>query len=309
MHYGVALLPLVISVATVVWVCCAWASVKLGSAQASVGKLEESFVLALTGAYVWSVYEILSRSRSRDLTPDILLEMTLRYIAAVPIGYAFSLFAQPGFAPTLAFASAAFPLRDLRLLWRKRALRAIESKSSTEARASEGHLRTTVDGLSDTTLARLEELQIVTFLDLAYANPVRLMARTGYSLRHLLAWIDQALLAVYGPSVKPSFTRIGLPCALDVSEFYEVHCYDPKTDEPRDWQNDPAVLDLAKALDVPLTFVPEVLVRVHTDPHVQFLASIWYAGLNEAKKATQGPPKPATQASAGGQPDLNPVHA
>jgi hypothetical protein len=269
-NYTVALIPLLIAVGVVVWVCCSWTLAKLDVLPSAVETLEPAVIFALIGAYVWSVYELLGRFRSRDLTPDDLVEMTLRHLAAVPIGHAFSLLVFEKVGAAAAFASAAFPLRDIRLLLRERALKKISQDPREDTRSTEGHVAKVIDGLSDRAIARLEELGIVTYMDLAYVNPVRLMARTGFTLRHILAWVDQALLVVYAPHLKTKFTKVGIPCALDAREFYQTHC------KSKEWRTDPTVMALATELGVSIEFIPEILVRVSEDPHVQFLATIWY---------------------------------
>jgi hypothetical protein len=275
-NYWLSVLPVTIVVGAVVWACCAWAHARLSPSDATIGKLDEAFIMAMAGAYVWSVYEMLSRFRSRDLTPDDLLEMMLRHLAAVPIGYAFSLLAIDRVAASMAFVSAAFPLRETRLIFRQIALKKLGQPQGQSSRPNEGHLGKVLDGISDLTIIRLEELQIVTYMDLAYMNPVRLIARTGYSLRHVLAWMDQALLVVYAPSLKLELTNVGLPCALDVREFYLQHFYLEEAKCDRDWKLDETVIELAKATEMPAVFLKEIFQRVYGDPHVSFLAEVWY---------------------------------
>jgi len=278
-HYLSALVLLTALLGAVVTICTLWIEARLHEYSGIVSEIPEPIILALAGSYVWSVYETLSRIRSRDLTPDNLVEMSLRQIAAVPIGYAFSQFAIEKVEGAFAFAAAAFPLRDVRLLFRQRMLRKLDQTLSVEeARTNAGLLARVVDGLSSETLARLQELGIVTFMDLAYADPVRLMARTGYSMRHVIAWIDQALFGVYALATKDAFVAMGIPCALDACEFYEAHCYDKDKQQERDWKNDIAVKDLADRVKVPVEFIPEILGRVWKDPHVRFLGEMWYSG-------------------------------
>lgn len=239
-------------------------------------------IMSLAGAYVWVVYELLTRVQSQDLAPIDLPEMTLRLLAAIPIGYAFSLIALDSKEGLFAFIAAAFPLRDVRLILRQRAIKKLDMAGpGNESRAREGHLGKIMDGLSDATLARLEELGIVTYMDLAYANPVRLMARTGYSLRHILAWIDQALLAVYAPTFKPRMAELGIPCALDAYEFYEAHCWNAATKSAREWEADLAVRAVATGLKIDSVLLVEILREVYVDPHVKFLNAIWYSETDE----------------------------
>jgi hypothetical protein len=257
-----------------VWTCFAWAQAKLTGSVATAGELELTHVMALAGAYIWSVFEVLGRYRTRDLTPEDMLEMGLRNIAALPLGQAFSMLATPGFAPALAFACAAFPLREVKLLIRERALKQIGSQGLTAKQGGDGRLSVVLNSLGDSTLARLEELHIETYMDLAYVNPTRLMARTGHSLRIVLAWIDQALLIVYAAPHVRALAGSGIPCALDAREFFHDHFADAK---PEVWRRDPAVIAMADALKVPVDTIQEMFKRVHEDPHVQFLHAIWHA--------------------------------
>jgi hypothetical protein len=257
-----------------VWTCFAWAQAKLSGSGAMAGELELTHVMALAGAYLWSVFEVLGRYRTRDLTPEDMLEMGLRNIAAIPLGQAFSMLATQEFAPALAFACAAFPLREVKLLIRERALKQIGSQTLTAKQGGDGRLGVVLNSLGDATLARLEELHIETYMDLAYVNPTRLMAKTGQPLRIVLAWIDQALLIVYAAPHVRALAGSSIPCALDAQEFFLDHF---EGRQPGEWRSDPAVLAMADALKVPVDTIHEMFKRVHEDPHVRFLHAIWHA--------------------------------
>lgn len=233
-------------------------------------------VMALTGAHVWSIYEILNRRGSGDLTPDDLYDIAVRQLAAVPIGLGFSMLVTDAIDGFAAFAISAFPLRDVRQIMRQQVLlRASGNAESARAYAAQGHISQVIDGISIETAARLEELHIANALDLAYADPVRLMVRTGFSIRHVLSWIDQAMLAVYfGPHLA-TLRRLGIPCALDLCEVYRRHCLDQCGAE-RECLQDAALQRLGTALDIPSELLPERMRAVHDDPHVQFLRACWY---------------------------------
>jgi hypothetical protein len=283
-NYFIPLFLVTITSAAVVTTIALWADTTLAGAKGK--SIPAVIIMSLAGAYIWAIYEILTRSRSQDLAPTDLSELTLRLVAAIPIGYAFSLLALDGKEGLFAFIAAAFPLRDVRLFMRQRAMKKLEVETrKNESRALEGHLGKVLDGLSDETLARLEELGIITYMDLAYANPVRLMARTGYSLRHILAWIDQALLAVYAPQQKLTLSQLGIQCSLDAREFYEAHCWNPATKKERDWANDASVKALASGVRLEPLLLVEILREVHVDPHVEFLNTIWYSRSTEAEAA------------------------
>jgi hypothetical protein len=235
-------------------------------------------VMALWGAYVWSLYEILSRARSGDLTPIELYDVASRYVVAIPVGYAFSLLVFNTVPALAAFAVSAFPLRDIRQFFRKQALQKLNEKGPTaDNLASKGYLGDSLVGVGSENIARLQELDIETFLDLAYADPVKLMIKTGAPIEVVLSWIDQALVPVYALPHRAALALYGMPCALDLCEFYARHCYDVDQKQAKAWATDPAVTEVATKLAIPATFVVDQILRsVYEDPHTQFLIRVWY---------------------------------
>jgi len=274
-RYVLSVLSSSIVVGINVWACCAWARARLFGSGAGAENLDMTIIMALSGAYVWSVFEVLGRYRTRDLTPEDLMEMFLRNVAAVPIGYAFSLLGMDKVEPAMAFACAAFPLRELKLVFKQRALKKPGEQVVPSPRGGDGRLGTVLNSLGDFTLVRLEELQILTYMDLAYVNPTRLMAKTGYSLRLILTWIDQALLVVYAAPHVHALVTFGVPCALDAKEFYHEHILGRP---PEEWRVNPPVIAMAEALKVSVESVREILKRIDEDPHVNFVQAIWHEG-------------------------------
>jgi hypothetical protein len=239
-----------------------------------LSRIPPDFVMALMGAYVWSLYEILSRAKSGDLTPVELYDIATRYVVAIPVGYAFSLLVFQTVPPLAAFAVSAFPLRDIRQFFRKQAVEKLNEKTQIGAAPVLGE---SLVGLGSDTIARLQELNIETFLDLAYADPVKLMIKTGAPIEVVLSWIDQAIVPVYALPHRTALTLYGMPCALDLCEFYARHCFDVDTKQPRAWQGDAAVQALASHLGIPAEFlVDQILRSVFEDPHTQFLIRVWY---------------------------------
>lgn len=273
----------------VIGVAALWVYARLEKKDWTVQRVPTEVIFALGGTYVWSVFEVLHRTGSRDFLPENLYELVLRFIGGALIGYSASLLVFEKVQPVFAGLAAAFPLRDVRLLIRQYYLKRLGQETKEgKSRTNEGHLGSTLEGLSDQHLARLEELHLVTFLDMAYADPVRLMARTGFSLRAILCWIDQALLVVYGEDRK-LFDQMGMPCALDACESFQRHCYFTKegrfTGKP-----DKFIQAMGKHLKMDPLFVVELFHRIYWDPHVRFLSTLWYT---DAADGPRGNGKPA----------------
>jgi hypothetical protein len=272
-RYGLGIGMLTFVTALTVLLAVTWADDQMRGRTTPIAHIGSTYIMALAGAYVWSVFEMLSRIRSRNLTPDDLIEMVLRYIAAVPIGYAFALLSLEQTKDAFAFIAAAFPLREARLLFRERALKKLESQvTAAGSRVTDGRIGKTIDGIGDATVATLEDAGYETYMDLAYADPIRVMAGMGHPLRLVLAWMDECLLAVYAPALKGPLAKAGIPCALDASEFFENYCVRESGTKA---DNAARVAALAQAVATPAPLLMDIFERVHGDPHVRFLARVW----------------------------------
>jgi hypothetical protein len=280
--YAVALVPLTILAASAVVISAnaAYTSIQ-GNEGGSFG-VPLPAVAALMGAFVWSLYEIFRHEVDRDLTPQAIWEIVIRYLAAIPIGYALtSLTNNTNIGAALGFGATAFPMKDLRYFIRERVIRAIGAEAQG-AGALEGTLNVTVDGLSAENIARFQEFGIFTFVDLAYADPIRLMTRTGRPLRQLLTWIDQSLVSIYASALRAKFTEAGLPCSLDIAEVQHRYCAGKTFDE---CVKDPRVVALATRIALPVELLPDLLRRIAEDPQVRLLGELWYVDLAQRKQA------------------------
>ena len=166
-----------------------------------VARLPLPIIMALAGGYVWTLYQVVTRVRSDELGPSDLIELNLGLLSCVPIGFGMSLITlEAKTLPALvAFTASAFPVRDMQRFFQEQMMKrafAIDTPAKT-VRPAERNLGTAIDGLSDQTLVRLAELRIVTVLDMAYSDPIRIMMQTGYPLPLVIDWIDQSLLALY----------------------------------------------------------------------------------------------------------------
>lgn len=253
-----------------------------------VGKLP-AVVPSLAGAYVASVVELYLRTRTGDLTPDEIDEVTMRQVLAIPLGRAAFALAGHPFEGLAAFVVPAFPLKDIMRYMRRRTLEKAGAEPSKDL--GDGPISKWVDGLSSAEIARLEELGIDTYTDLAYANPIRIMAKTGYSLRIIVQWMDHALLSIYARSYKQAFRDAGIPCALDAVEFWNAHfASEGKSDDSKadtsiahDYKNFSnyscsSVQAFSKKVALDGALIREIFQRVAIDPYVKFLETLWYSG-------------------------------
>jgi hypothetical protein len=251
------------------------------SEQPIAARLPLVIIMALAGGYVWSVFEIFSRIRASELSPPDLYEIAIGLLAAVPIGIAFSLVTTEldHVRSFMAFAASAFPLREASRMIRQYATRKMldSSASTATSRPAERHLGTSIEGLSDETLARLSELQITTVLDMAYCDPFEVMVQTGFPLPVIIDWMDQSIWALYIGDLKPDINRCGIRCSLDVCEFVCLHLRDDAGKKKEVLTGaDKDALDALSAKICSQVLLQDLFFRICNDPQVVFLRILWY---------------------------------
>ncbi len=271
-RYFMPLVMLLVVSACGLWLCRSWVhehwfgTPPEGPVLHFPNTMSESVVMALAGAYVWGIWEIIERVRERNLTPSEIRDLCFRWLVAIPVGYAFSLVAGDEFKPTFAFVASAFPLKTVQRLVREANLKKLGIASEPVA-ASQQRLYTSIEGVSDVMASRLEELAVYTVLDMAYSNPIRIMVKTGVPIRTVLDWMDQALLRVYATTdQRATLLKFGMRCSVDVSEFVALHVVD----------QDDTLKELAGKLKMSPPVATDFLHRIAEDPQVRCLYHLWY---------------------------------
>lgn len=272
-RYFVPLLMLAVTSACGLWLCREWVHQRwfvLATAAPArfPDTIRESVIMSLAGAYAWGIYEVIERGRDRTLTPSEIKEVCFRWLVAVPVGHAFSLIAIDGAEPFFAFAASAFPLKDIRRLVRENGLKKLGQSGDASAPMQE-RLHTTIEGVSDVMASRLEELNTYTVLDMAYANMITLMVKTGVPIRSVIDWIDQALFHVYTVESQRKILReqFGVRCTIDVCEFIDLHV----------GKRDATFGKLFEAMKMATPdALADFLNRIGDDEQVRCLYNLWY---------------------------------
>lgn len=290
-HVGRYIIPIVLltfMMAASAYIAYAWVIHRLvplggGGDPGIPGRIPLVMVMALAGGMVWTLQQVMVRVYDGELGPPDLMEITVGLFAAVPIGFAFSLVTAEvnELRSFMAFAASAFPVRETSRVIRQFVTRKmLDSSPATVSRPAECHLGTAINGVSDAALARLAELRIVTALDMAYSDPVKVMVTTGFPLQVIIDWIDQALWSLYAGDKREAMTRLGLRCSLDVCEFADMHLREKSgrfkaVDELS--ATDRAALDaVATKLDSNAALVVDMFCRICNDPQVIVIRHLWY---------------------------------
>jgi hypothetical protein len=282
-YFFPSLLLLTLNVALVA-VLYAWVRIQLQPnwAGGPISKIPIPIIMALAGGYVWSLYQIISRVRSDELGPSDLNEISLGLLSCAPIGYVFSLLTleAKGLPAFGAFAASSFPVREATRTFQEQALKkTLGSETTRTVRPNERNLGTAIDGVSDQTLVRLAELRIVTVLDMAYSDPIKVMLQSGYALPLVIDWMDQSIWALYVGDLRSEMVKMGLRCSLDVYEFVELHGLWDKVNQKRgvpEGSHKEALDAIAAKLSINANLLQDLFLRIYSDPQVIVLRRLWY---------------------------------
>ncbi|HPO16321.1 MAG TPA: hypothetical protein PLI09_22990 [Candidatus Hydrogenedentes bacterium] len=170
---------------------------------------------ACIGGYLWGLFDVLSRFRAHDLTPESIHFLWLRMLIAGAFAYVLAPTFQPAVATFLGFAMGFFPITTIKNLIVSRALKQLDSSSA--AIPSEAPTLHKIQGLTEAAITRLSEENIESVQHLAYADPIKLLFRTNFEWKFILDIIDQAVLYIYIEDKIESLRKLGIRGAIEMA--------------------------------------------------------------------------------------------
>ncbi len=256
-----------------------------------------SVVAAVLGAFVWGMYDALSRYRAASLTPESLHFTWLRMLIGGSLApFIAVLFNYGGAADAVAFGLGAFPAKTLNdFIQSQAASRLSISTSSTPA---ESPTLQSLQGMTVPTIQTLAEADIDSCQDLAYADPLKLFLRTNISWKVALDFIDQALLFNYIGNDCSKLRPLGIRGSIELAAMHES-TGDQSSDDPK-----AIVARIAELMNQPVEAVHNLVDTVYYDYQVKLMAALWgdaFASPASERAATesQQPAVPAPLAIAG----------
>ena len=184
---------------------------------------------ALAGAYTFVCWELFSRMQRLTLTRGDVLRAALRLAVALPIGFAFGTLLNASLAPFVAFAMGAFPLQIITVILQRQMKKRLELELDAKAARDQVFLLTGID----TPIAeRIEDADITTITQLAWADPLQLTMRTNLQFAFVIDIISQALAWVYFEKKLQPLGVIGLRGAVEIRSVLEDIGMLPEDDEP-----------------------------------------------------------------------------
>lgn len=221
---------------------------------------------AVAGAYMWVIYDLISRTRKRDLAPADLLWSSFRFVVSVPLAFTLSSLFKPEIAVSIAFLLGAFPTHMLFTLTRRIiSSRVIELDGYPE---ESGHQLEKLQGIEKAGAERFGDEGVTTILQLAYSDPVGLAIRTNFSYSYVIDCCSQALAWLYFGDSLAKLRQFGLRGAQEITHLY-------KAIEAQDQTAINTLSKIAISLEQPLEGIHLSMSEIAGDPYTEFLNSVW----------------------------------
>jgi hypothetical protein len=229
-------------------------------------------IAAVAGAYMWSVNDLISRSRRLDMSPSDVLWSVLRLTIAVPMGFAFASVAKDSIGPFVAFGLGAFPLEALSSKLRRLTDKGL-GLEATPIEASDNVIR--LQGINPTIVERLQNEDISTVTQVAYCDPVRVTMRSNLSFNFVTDCMSQALAWMYLEDNLEKLRPLGMRGAVEIKYLMdEYDDLDPAGAEARA-RAVAALPKIAAAINQDSVTLQVVFRQISEDPFTQFLQSVW----------------------------------
>jgi len=221
---------------------------------------------AIAGAYMWVLYDLISRTRRRDLAPADLLWNSFRFVVSVPLSFSLASLFKPDLAVSIAFLLGAFPTHMLFTLTRRViSSRVVSLDGYTE---ESGHQLEKIQGIEKAGAERFGDEGVTTILQLDYSDPVGLAIRTNFSYSYVIDCCSQALAWLYFDDLLVKFRQFGLRGAQEITHLYMAL-------EARDQTAINTLQKISISLELPLEGIRQSMSEIAGDPYTEFLNSVW----------------------------------
>ena len=232
--------------------------------------IEPGLLSGFVGGTLYALYSVVTRYRSQDIPPPLILQLAYQIILATAIGY---------FAPKpwLAFAAGFVPYAELTSWLRHIAQTWLGATTglgrggaeSAQSLWSQGLEK--LQGIAPLHRERLGEEGIVTIENLALANPLSLYLVTSYSMSQIIDWIDQAYLRLYvGDEAAVRLAARGILGGIELTEVAE------ELEEMTSEEDRKALLEsLSGAVGTDPAGARSLLKRIQDDSQVELLSEMW----------------------------------
>lgn len=254
---------------------------RLGGDVSPVIALPAMAISAFSGAYMWVLYDFISRARRLDFAAVHVSWACFRLVIAAPLGYAVAAVLADEIGVSAAFLFGAFPTHTMMRILRRQANRHLEFGDTSGDEMNELEK---LQGINTTIAERFGDEGINTILQLAYCDPVDLTTRSGFSFNYVVDCVSQALAWIYLEDKLVIMRQHSLRGAQEISTIVdELDGKHPKDIAARKVNQTEIFAETArKALPLladDLQMDPIVLERmlreIAGDPYTQFICDVW----------------------------------
>lgn len=168
---------------------------------------------AIAGAYTSVCWDFYSRMQRLTLARADILRATLRLVIALPVGFAFATLLNESLAPFVAFAMGAFPVQTINTILQRQMKKRLQLELTAQAARDQVFL---LSGIDTPIAERIEDADITTITQLAWADPVGLTMRTNLQFAFVIDIISQALAWVYLEGKLQPMGVVGLHGAVEI---------------------------------------------------------------------------------------------
>lgn len=234
--------------------------------------VRSEIIFAFTGAYLWSLSDILIRMRNANLNPNAIHFTWIRIIVATLLGYIIS---TTSLSDTLklffSFIVGIIPLISMK----KNLIKiGIENSKLNLTLFKRDSSFPSLEGLSGDLVQRFEEESIFSNSGLAFADPIHLHFRTNIGWQRLLDLIDQAILFSYINDKIPLLRKYSIRGAIEAVNFYE-EITDQNIDRNKRERLNTTLEEISKLLEMHPDNVLTLFESMSVDDHVKFIHMLW----------------------------------
>jgi hypothetical protein len=227
------------------------------------------------GGTLYALYSVVSRYRSTDIPPGLVLQLGYQIIISSAAAYFIVSIIPEDAEIIVAFSVGFVPYADLAEWFRLTASSRLEKAKKVEPDPETVQLKemeklTYFRGMAREDCERLREEQIYTYQNLSIANPITLYLLTSFKLSQIVDWINQATLRTFVDS--KTFEQLAPMGIHGAVGFY----LKSKEILDKDKPNKALIKAIADAMGgVDDAVVCSLAKRLKYEPRVKFLAVLW----------------------------------
>lgn len=265
---------------------------------------------AIAGAYTFICWDLFSRMQRLTLSRVDVLRTTLRLVVALPVGFAFAALLNDSLAAFVAFGMGAFPVQVINTILQRQMKKRLDLEWDTHGPRDQVFL---LSGIDTPIAERIEDADITTITQLAWADPIQLTMRTNLQFAFVIDIVGQALAWVYLEDKLKPLGVVGLHGAVEIrfllSDLGVIESTNPaggsltmesrevterlggveiteeitefapagdkKSDEYARAAAEAALKAAAKLIDIDVAALMYAFIQIGEDPTAEFLETSW----------------------------------